>query len=139
MASKPGVEMLADVPEARRPPRTWRHKFADALRGVKLGIRGQSSFFLHFFCAAAALAAAWVIGLDGMSWCILLLCIGSVLVAEMFNSALEILCRGLDESTRYRCAPALDIAAGAVLLAAVTAVLVGGLVFANRLAQLWHW
>lgn len=122
-----------------RPPRRWRDKFADAFRGLKLGIRGQSSFFVHFFVAAAALAAAWVMSLDWVSWCLLLLCIGMVLTAEMFNSALETFCRGLDEPSRNRCAPALDIAAGAVLLAASTAILVGGAIFLVRLAVLLHW
>lgn len=137
MAVQPSSEMRGDMPESPRPPRTWRAKFADAFRGVKLGVRGQSSFFLHFFCAAAALAAAWIIGLDWISWCVLLLCIGMVLTAEMFNSALETLCRGLGDYKR--CAPALDVAAGAVLIAAGTALLVGGLIFVNRLAQLLHW
>jgi diacylglycerol kinase len=122
-----------------RPPRRWRDKFADAFRGLKLGIRGQSSFFVHFFVAAAALASAWVMALDWVSWCLLLLCIGMVLTAEMFNSALETFCRGLDEPSRNRCAPALDIAAGAVLLAASTAILVGGAIFLVRLAVLLHW
>ncbi|MCS7016246.1 MAG: diacylglycerol kinase [Gemmatales bacterium] len=119
--------------------RTWRHKFADAWRGVKLGVRGQSSFFVHFFVAAAALTAAWVMSLDWVSWCLVILCIGTVLAAEMFNSALEALCRGLDERSRSRCAPALDIAAGAVLITAGTAAIVGAIIFINRLAQMLHW
>ncbi len=127
------------VEVSARPPRRWRDKFTDAFRGLKLGIRGQSSFFVHFFVAAAALAAAWVMALDWVSWCLLLICIGMVLTAEMFNSALETLCRGLDEPSRDRCAPALDIAAGAVLLAASTATLVGAAIFLVRLAALLHW
>ena len=35
-----------------RRPRTWADKFADAFRGLKFGIRGQSSFAVHFFLAA---------------------------------------------------------------------------------------
>jgi len=121
-----------------RPPRRWRDKFADAFRGLKLGIRGHSSFFVHFFVAAAVLTAAWVMAMDLISWCLLLLCIGMVLTAEMFNSALETFCRGLDEPSRNRCAPALDIAAGAVLLAASTAALVGAGIFLVRLVTLLH-
>lgn len=40
------------APAHDRPPRPWRGKFHDAFRGVKLGIRGHSSFFVHFFVAA---------------------------------------------------------------------------------------
>ena len=53
------------------------------------------------------------------------MCIGLVLTAELFNSAVETLFRGLDEPTRERAWPALDIAAGAVLLASVFAAAVG--------------
>lgn len=133
------VQERATSHERRQPPRNWRNKFADAFRGVKLGIRGQSSFFVHFFVTVAAITTAFVIGLDWISWCLMLLCVGLVLVTEMVNSAIETLCRGLDDTTRSRVAPALDVAAGAVLLAAGTAILVGGFIFLNRLAQLLHW
>ena len=61
-------------------------------------------------------------------------CIGLVLTAELFNSAVETLFRGLDEATKDRVWPALDISAGAVLLASLTAVAVGLLMFVPKLA-----
>ena len=65
-------------------------------------------------------------------------CSGYVLTAELFNSAIETLFRGLDETTRERSWQALDISAGAVLLASLTASLVGGLIFLKRLAIMIH-
>ena len=47
-----------EAPRAARSGRRWRDKFRDAFRGVKLGIRGHSSFCVHFFFAAMALMAA---------------------------------------------------------------------------------
>jgi diacylglycerol kinase len=122
----------ADVP---RPRRKWRHKFGDAFRGVKLGIRGHSSFFVHFFFAALVVAAAIVLGCDWLDWCLLIGCIGFVMTTELFNSAIETLFHGLDSATKARIHGCLDIAAGAVLLASVTAVVVGGIVFLHRLAN----
>lgn len=121
--------------EPVRPRRSWFDKFATAFHGLKLGVRGQSSFFVHFFFAALALAAAVVLECELVQWCILLGCIGLVLTAELFNSALETLFRGLDESTKQRCWPALDIAAGAVLLASITASVIGVIVFVSRLIE----
>ncbi len=118
------------TPTSERPRRPWRYKFAAAFRGIKLGVRGHSSFFVHFFFAALVLAAAAVLGCDLIQWCLLLGCIGLVLTAELFNSAIETLFRGLDEETKAHTWPALDVAAGAVLLAALTASVVGTLVFA---------
>ena len=114
--------------------RPWRAKFGDAFRGLKFGVRGQSSFFVHFFFTALVVAAAIVLRCSPWDWCLLLGCIGMVLVAELFNSAVETLFRGLDEEAKARTWPCLDIAAGAVLLASLTAAVVGSLIF---LAQLW--
>ena len=121
-----------------RPRRTWRGKFRDAFRGLKLGVRGHSSFFVHFFFTAVVVAAAIVLHCDPLEWCLLLGCIGFVLTAELFNSAIETLFRGLDEATKERTWPALDVAAGAVLFASLTASLIGGLIFLHRLVVLLH-
>ena len=123
-------------PEPPLKPRRWRAKFRDALRGLKLGIRGHSSFFVHFFITALVLAGAGMLHCSVEQWCLLLLCIGGVLTAELFNSALETLFRGLDEATKERAWPSLDIGAGAVLLASIVAALVGVMVFAQRLSQI---
>src|SRR5438105_1617079 len=93
MTVLPGpAETVADGRPASR--RRWRHKFRDALRGLKLGVRGQSSFFVHFFFAVLVLAAAIVLRCPLEQWCLLLLSMGLVLAAELFNSAVETLFRG---------------------------------------------
>lgn len=125
-------EPAAEAP-APRKPRTWRAKFADAFRGVKRGVRGESSFFVHFFCAAGVLLAAWVLECEAWQWCALVGCIGAVLTAELFNSCVETLFRGLDEEAKAKAWPALDIAAGAVLVASATAAVVGVVIFVGRL------
>ena len=53
------------------------------------------------------------------------------------NSAIETLFLGLDDATRERACPALDIAAGAVLLASIFATVVGVAVFGWRLLQMF--
>ena len=121
MLGLPELPDPEETAQTRRPRRPWREKFRDALRGWKFGIRGHSSFFVHFFCAALVLAAAVALQCSLMQWALLLLCIGVVLTAELFNSAIETLHRGLDDLTRERTWKALDIAAGAVLMASVTA------------------
>jgi diacylglycerol kinase len=123
----------AAADEEKRPRRSWRMKIAAAFRGIKLGVRGHSSFFVHFFFAALVVAVAAALGCDLTQWCVLLGCVGLVLTAELFNSCVETLFRGLDEETRSRAWPALDIAAGAVLLASLTASAIGLLVFGSRL------
>jgi diacylglycerol kinase len=135
----PPAQIESQEPESAAAPRRrspWRAKFGHAFRGLKLGVRGHSSFFVHFFFAALVVAAAIVLGCDLLEWCVLLGCIGMVLTAELVNSAIETLFRGLDEATKARVWPCLDIAAGAVLLASAVAALIGGLIFLHRMALL---
>jgi diacylglycerol kinase len=132
MSTLPPLLPETDTP---RPRRSWRRKFAAAFRGIKLGVRGHSSFFVHFFFTALVLAAGAVLQCEAWHWCALLGCVGLVLTAELFNSAIETLFRGLDEATKERVWPALDIAAGAVLLASLTASVVGTIVLGTKLIQ----
>lgn len=119
--------------DATRPHRRWRDKFAEAFRGVWLGARGQSSFAVHLFFAVAAVSAAAVLCCGWVEWCMVAGCIGAVFTAELFNTAVEILFRGLPREARDRVYGCLDVAAGAVLTASLTAVVVGGVVFGRRL------
>jgi diacylglycerol kinase len=125
----------SEAPPRPRPRRQWRDKFREAFRGVKLGVRGQSSFFVHFFFAVLVVLAAVALGCNLVEWCLLLGCIGLVLTAELFNSCIETLFRGLDAEARDRARPCLDIAAGAVLLASLTASAVGLILFIAKLIE----
>jgi diacylglycerol kinase len=128
---------MTTEPAARlQPPKRWRAKFGVALKGIKLGIRGQSSFSVHFFFAALTVAASIVLSCTLVEWCLLLGCIGFVLTAELFNSALETLFRGLNDETKSLVCPSLDIAAGAVLLASIGAAVIGAIVFLPKLGAL---
>lgn len=132
-------EPRAVVPApARKKRRRWRDKFHEAFRGVKLGVRGHSSFFVHFFFAALVVTSAAVLGFNWIEWCIVLGCVGAVISAELFNSAIETLFHGLDQETKDRTYRCLDIAAGAVLIASLTAAIIGTIVFAQKLLRLFH-
>jgi diacylglycerol kinase len=133
----PTLMANAAEPDAPRPRRSWAFKFRCAFRGLKLGVRGHSSFFVHFFFAALVVGAALVLRCGALEWCALLGCIGLVMTAELFNSTVETLFRGLDEATRERVWPCLDIAAGAVLLASLVSAVIGTIIFVSRLAVLF--
>jgi diacylglycerol kinase len=132
-----GEEAAVRESVSRRAPRRWRDKFAEAWRGVKRGIRGHSSFFVHFFFAVCAVATATVLQCALWEWCLIILCIGLVLTAELFNSTIETLFHGLDSESKARIQGCLDIAAGAVLIASITAAIIGGLIFGHRLLEMW--
>lgn len=122
-----------------RPIRPWRAKFSDALRGTRRGIRRESNFSIHLFAAALVAAAASILELGLVEWCLLLLAIALVLTAEMLNTSIELLVKSLATRRDPQIGEALDIAAGAVLVAAFGAALVGGIIFIHRLGILLDW
>ena len=125
--------------EVIRPKRPWREKFRDAFHGAREGVRGQSSFRVHFVMAAAVIVAAAAMRVGPGEWCILLLCITAVLTAEMFNSALERMARAITDEHDPHVGTALDIGSAAVLVASLGSVIVGTIVFLDRLGELVGW
>lgn len=106
----------------------WRRKFACALRGLLVGIRGQNSFCVHIPAALAVLGLAGWLRLPLVEWTVLLLCIAIVFAAELFNSAIEQLARAITRKTDPEIRNALDIASGAVLATAIGAIAVAVLI-----------
>jgi len=117
----------------KRVKRSWADKFRDAFRGVSEGVRGQSSFTVHVMMAAAVIVVAALLKAAVLQWCMLLICITIVLVAEMFNTAMEHLAKGIADSHDENVGLALDVASGAVLMASIGASAVGAIVFINLL------
>lgn len=129
---------IDDEPPAPKKPRQWRDKFREAFRGVKRGVRGQSSFAVHFFCAVVALTAAAVLECNRYEWCLIIGCVGFVITAELLNSSIETLFKGLEQEARDRVYPCLDIAAGAVLIAGLTSLAIGAIIFGRKLLVMFH-
>jgi len=125
---------MSDLPPTER--RLWADKFRDAFRGLKDGVRGQSSFFAHFFAAVAAIGVGLTLRVTRLEWCLLVLCIAGVLAAEMFNTAIEVLARSVNDQDDPNLRQALDISAAAVLLSAAGSVVVGLILFVPPFAKL---
>jgi diacylglycerol kinase len=128
---------MSNDPNATK--RSWGRKFRDAFRGARVGVRGQGSFLVHFLAAALVVAVAAGLRVRPIEWCILLLCIAGVLIAEMLNSALEWMAKAVQDEDDPRLRNALDIGSGAVLVASIGAAVVGTIVFVNRVAAILGW
>lgn len=119
--------------------RRWRDKFAEAANGVRLAVRGESSFRVHLVATAGVVAAAAFLRCDRTEWCLLVGCVGAVLAAEVFNASVETLFHALDDAAKARMTGCLDRAAGAVLVTSATAAVIGTLIFGPKLLALVGW
>ena len=110
-----------------------------AFRGLRQAVRVDVAFREHLVCTLAVVIAAIVLRVNLIESCLLTLCVFSVVAAEMFNTALEQLVRATCPERKPEIGKALDIAAGAVLVASFGAATVGGIIFVYRLGVLLTW
>jgi diacylglycerol kinase (ATP) len=118
----------------QRSPSIWQ-SFNYATEGVIHALRTQRNLWIHFAIAAAVLVAALAFDVSKIELIALLLAITFVLVAELVNTAIEAAVDVASTSFDPMAKLAKDIAAGAVLIAALNAVAVGYLVFSGEVAE----
>ena len=118
----------------RRSP-TIFDSFNYAFEGIIHVLRTQRNLRIHFAIAVLVLVLALVVNVTKMELIVLLLSIAFVLIAEMLNTAIEAAIDIATTSFDPMAKLAKDIAAGAVLIAAVNALAVGYLVFSNKIAD----
>ena len=108
-------------------------KFGCAFRGIAEAIRIENSFKFHFVAAIAAVLLGLFLRISEAEWAVLFLVIGLVLVAEMFNTVVELMIRMTTQEHNKLARQLLDISAGAVLLSSIVSIIVGVVIFGGRL------
>ena len=98
--------------------------------------RTQENARIHLGATVVTVAGGVFFGISRGEWMAVVLAIGLVLTAEAFNTAIEAVVDLASPEQHPLAGRAKDVAAGAVLLAAVTAVVVGVLVFGPHLLGL---
>ena len=111
------------------PPHTWSRKFAVAFEGLSQTFRTQSSMRVHSICSVLVVALAAVTGVSLLEWAALFLAIGLVIGMELFNTAIEAIVDLISPEHTELARITKDAAAAAVLVSAMTSVLVGCVVF----------
>jgi diacylglycerol kinase (ATP) len=99
--------------------------FGFALAGVKDLLRTEHNAWLHLVAAMLVGGAGLALHVSLDDWRWLVLCIALVLAAEAFNTAIEVLCDVVHPERHEAIKRIKDIAAGAVLLCAAGAALIG--------------
>jgi len=118
----------------RRTPRILQ-SLNWAFEGVIHVLRSERNMRIHFALAAIVLILAFSYGVTKLELMALLVAISFVLIAEMVNTAIEATIDLATTSFDPLAKVAKDIAAGAVLIASVNAVVIGYLVFADRISE----
>ena len=107
--------------------------FEYAWSGIRQVFRSEHNMWIHLSLAIIAIALGIFLKIPSTEWMALIIVIALVLVAELFNTAMEKTMDFITGETHPVVRQIKDIAAGAVLMAAAAAVIVGCLIFIPKI------
>ncbi|MGE5619305.1 MAG: diacylglycerol kinase family protein [Sphingomonadaceae bacterium] len=109
--------------------------FRDAFRGVLHTLGSQRNARIHLTIGLAVVGLGFWLRATPLEWAVLVLTIGLVIATEMLNTAIEALADAVCPDHNHLIGAAKDVAAGAVLVTATAAIVVGLLLFGPRLVR----
>lgn len=109
--------------------------FNYAVDGIVYVLKTQRNMKIHFLIAAIILISSLFLDFSRLEFIVLLFTISFVIVAELINTAIESTIDVVTSTFDPIAMIAKDVAAGAVLLASINAVVIGYLLFFNRLSS----
>jgi len=103
-----------------------------AINGLQIAWREEPNFRLHTAITPLVILASYFLQVPVLEFLIILSVIGIVIVAELFNTALEELCDKFQPTHDPHIAKIKDLSASAVFLASIIAAIVGLIIFIPR-------
>jgi diacylglycerol kinase len=107
--------------------------FGFAITGIITFVRSEPHALLHFIATIIAVGAGFYYHINAMQWIAILTVIAIVWITEMLNTVLEKVMDHISPDYHPRVKWIKDVAAGAVLVAALLAFIVGIIIFAPLL------
>jgi undecaprenol kinase len=112
--------------------------FKNAFLGFRYALITENNFKFHFIISFFVIFAGWIFHLSISEWCLILLTVTAVLVAELLNTAIEYTVDIASPEKRDLARRAKDVSAAAVLVTATCSVVVGLLIFLPKILPLFH-
>jgi len=111
--------------------------FRYAFNGLRLLFKQEHNTWIHGFVAICVILAGVFLKISSMEWIVIVIVIGLVLAAEAINSSIEVLADHVCSDYSDNIKRVKDLAAGAVLLTAIAAAVVGLIIFIPKLVPLF--
>ncbi len=119
-------------PDGHRPKRSFIDSFHHAFEGIYYVFNTQPNLRIQMLVAGLVFVAAWGLGVSRIEMLHIVLCVAIVLIAECINTTIEQVIDLATDAYNQKAKITKDVAAGAVLIAAVYSLLAGVMIFANN-------
>lgn len=107
--------------------------FRHAINGIRSFLRSEPNGRIHLAATVVVIIAGIWLDCTGGEWALLMIVMAMVWVTEMLNTAVEKTMDHITPEQHPGVKQIKDIAAGAVLIAAITAAIVGALIFIPKI------
>lgn len=121
------------IPGSNSDHPTFFQSFKYALEGLATAVKTERNINVMLILGFCTIVAGFAVGLDAVSWCIIIICCGLVIFAELCNTAMETIVDLATQELHPLAKRAKDIAAASVYVLSLTAALVGCIVFLHAL------
>lgn len=114
----------------------WKERLASftyAWAGIKQAFKTEHNTWIHLFLTVASLIAGLLLQIEKWDWIALVIVIAMVWTAELFNTCIEKVMDFISTEKHPQIKLVKDVAAAAVLITALSAVIVGLLIFVPKL------
>ena len=112
------------------------HSFIYAFQGIIQCFKTEQNILIHFIMAVLVIILGFVLNVSSTEFLILILVIGLVISLEMVNTSIEYTIDMTMPQIHPLAKSAKDIAGGAVLFSAITAIVVGIVIFLPKIMEL---
>lgn len=113
------------------------NSFKFAFKGIIIAIKTQANMRIHMVAAIIVVTTGFYFQISYAEWILIVLAIGFVVSAELFNSAIEFLTDLISPQKNTIAGNVKDIAAGAVLISAISAAIIGLIIFLPKVKALF--
>ncbi|PLX01973.1 MAG: diacylglycerol kinase, partial [Marinilabiliales bacterium] len=103
--------------------------FTYAFKGIVYALKSQHNLWIHLTASILVIVFGFYFQINSYEWFAVVLCIGFVISAEIFNSAIEALTDLASPDYNKKAGLVKDMAAGAVLISAIISAVIGLIVF----------
>lgn len=111
--------------------------FKFAFNGIKLLITREHNAWIHCFAAVCVIASGFAFNISPTEWISVIFAIGTVLAAEAVNSSIEAIADLVSPGYNEAIKRTKDLAAGAVLILAIAAAIVGLIIFVPKVMEIF--
>ena len=110
--------------------------FGAAINGIATSISQELHLKLHLLAVVLVSFFGFTFRISKTEWMFLILCMSFVIALEIVNSAIERLCDKVSKEKDPLIKLAKDMAAGSVLIAAISSVIIGCIIFIPKFMAL---